>query len=384
MALSVDIPGGTIQLSGNPIWVEVSGGSAPADSEDYKIMLRIADAGSNLMGAPFIDAIPPDGSGNATFDISGYMDQPIPIEWFGLNVGGPHDSQLFDITVEAGECYIDSDGVLQEDWSGSTEELKILKGGIGDRQLAYYNDQESSFYEDFVVGKKWLTWQPDGMIVPPYMPVKLWFVSETAGSSTRIVTAYYSDGTTDVHSEAFGIYDISGILEFNGDPYSLGMDLINDDGARIEYFTVELEGYAPLRTYYIDWTYHENYYYLFYANSLGGVDSIWLGGLVEEVITSNMVTTLKPAAIDATVYDPTVLVSSKSATRVWRANTGYKRRAELRDLRDMLLSKRVWFYFRGNIYPVVVRNTESVFWDETKDITNMTLELTEAHESRYF
>ena len=73
MSITATISGGLVQLTGNPVRIQCTGGSAPADVSDYKIMLRIISEDGKLNGAPFIDAIAPNIGGEAWFDISGYV-----------------------------------------------------------------------------------------------------------------------------------------------------------------------------------------------------------------------------------------------------------------------------------------------------------------------
>jgi hypothetical protein len=77
MSLTTTISGGQVQLTGNPVLIKLSGGTAPAGASQYKYLLRIISQDNKLYGAPFVDAIAPDASGNATFDISGLVNQPI-------------------------------------------------------------------------------------------------------------------------------------------------------------------------------------------------------------------------------------------------------------------------------------------------------------------
>ena len=116
MSLTTTIQGGQVQLSGNPVLIKLSGGVAPAGATQYQYLLRIISQDGKLYGAPFVDAITPDSSGNATFDISGLVNQPIsPVFQYppnGTYVAYP--TQAFNIQVQQGEKYIDANGDDQE------------------------------------------------------------------------------------------------------------------------------------------------------------------------------------------------------------------------------------------------------------------------------
>lgn len=99
-------------LSGNPIMVKATTSGIPAGAEEYKILLKIVSADNVLVGSPFIDSIAPDANGVAWFDISGYVHQPIPID-FKFPLSGrfnAYQDASYDIWLYPGESYIDSNG----------------------------------------------------------------------------------------------------------------------------------------------------------------------------------------------------------------------------------------------------------------------------------
>ncbi|MBK6285754.1 MAG: hypothetical protein IPF54_26540 [Draconibacterium sp.] len=77
--ISATVTGGAVQLTGNPVIITCSGGSVPAGASEYMILLQILSPDGKLEGAPLIDAITPDPTGNAIFDISGILDQPMEV-----------------------------------------------------------------------------------------------------------------------------------------------------------------------------------------------------------------------------------------------------------------------------------------------------------------
>src|SRR5690554_3120571 len=142
MAISVTILGENVQLSGNPVEIECSGGSAPAGSRNYQILLKIISQDGKLEKFPKVDAITPDSAGKALFDISGYVDQPVKRK-FQFPVSGviqSYPTEAFNIQVQAGETWMDEDGVTQTTWGSVSEVFQILKGGSPPRQLALWTE----------------------------------------------------------------------------------------------------------------------------------------------------------------------------------------------------------------------------------------------------
>ncbi len=76
--MNIEIIGKPVQLTGNDIWIKISGGGAPSGAVDYKYMLKLFSTDGQIPGAPFVDAIAPDENGEAFFNISGLVDIPFP------------------------------------------------------------------------------------------------------------------------------------------------------------------------------------------------------------------------------------------------------------------------------------------------------------------
>ena len=77
MSINATIIGNQVQLSGNPVYIEVTNPTPPTPALFYKYLLRVISQDGTLIGAPFEDAIAPDTSNVSLFDISGYVDQAI-------------------------------------------------------------------------------------------------------------------------------------------------------------------------------------------------------------------------------------------------------------------------------------------------------------------
>jgi hypothetical protein len=80
---------------------------------------------------------------------------------------------------------------------------------------------------------------------------------------------------------------------------------------------------------------------------------------------------------------------NKTGRNAWSINTGFKSATQMLHLRDMLLSREVWLLYPNNgvtsyyIIPVNVANSQTELVDRQTDLWNMTVELREAHNSRF-
>jgi len=393
MALTLTVPAGTFHLSGIPIRVNITGASAPAGSSGYMVLLKITSVDGLLVGGPFIDAKTPV-SGAASFDVSGYVDQPLEklFEWPLAGGVNPYSAQTLDINFTAGERYIDSDGDLQETWGEASATHFVIKGGVSFNELGRMYDDSSSFYAEFVTATKFLTRQPSTQIVHPFQPVKLWLLAPANGSHALKIKGYYDNGTSYTYSST-NTYFKDILHEINCMPYHA--DAVNlapvKAGAKMTHYEVWIDGLTSKFTFTVDTNYQrfENCSFLFAANSLGGIDVIWLSGEVEEGFNTETVKASKPWPATGTKKDRTTVVSSRVGSRTWNISTGYKPAAEIRAMADILLSRQVWLvtgagtYNGGTIYPVTIANSKSLLGNTMNDLHELTFEFEEGHENPY-
>ena len=393
MALTLTVPSGTFHLSGNPLTVKIAGASAPVGSSNYKVLCKVTSTDGELLGGPFIDAKAPDGSGEAYFDVAGYVDQPLEkVFEFPLSGGlVPYNNQTLDITLTPGESYIDSDGDLVETWGSASAGNYVVKGGVGFRKLGEYNDASSSFYADYVTGAKFLTNMLSGQYVHPYQPAKLWFLSAAGGSGDVKIKVYYDDASTYTYTSTHTFYanimhEIN-CLPFHAD--AVNMPPVKTGNVKMLYFEVWIDSITSKYVFNVDHTYHAQCNFLFAFNSLGGVDCVWLSGEVAKGYKTETVQAIKPFPVTGGAKDRTLVLASRTGQRTWKINSGWKTRTEMEALKDLLLSKQVWLledaptYNSGTLHPVIIENSQADLYDSQKDLYSLDIEISEAHNSQY-
>ena len=394
MSITAEILGGAVQLTGNPVWIRLSGGDQPNGTSDYKLLLKVISQDGKLNGAPFIDAITPDKNGQAMFNISGYVDKPVNASFQyppnGAYVSYP--TQAFNVQVQAGESYIDSDGVLQENWFSTSDTFQFLKGGSNPRQIIKWEGKSSNFYEEYLVNGRFLTPRPWAEFVIPNQPVKLWFMVVENKSTTFNVVAYYSDGTSQQYSTNISL-NTDTLYEFNCNPVHLGISLENHAGSKINHFDIWLgpqgSEISDSRRFQFDHRYFERPLYLFYTNSMGGIDDMFFGGYTHEIVDTKTNVVYKPQQTGDTIYDPTLVVNNKEGKNIWRLNTGFRPTDQLPDLRDLLVSRQAWLVYPNKAQtsyqftPVIVEPGSLEIIDRKEDLTQITLDVREAHTLRF-
>lgn len=391
MSVEVRSQLGNVLLSGNPIWYDVWGG-APAGATQYEILCRIVSTDGALIGSPIIDAIAPNYQGQSEFNIQARVDQAVDydFEFPQVNKINTYDLLAFDITLEAGERYIDSNGDKQTVWSGVTEAHRILKGGIS--HLVQNDIMPAQFYDNFIKAGKFLTWQPSGSYASPDQPLMLWYIHPwNTGDNWKLkLLAYYDgeDGFTAESEEAI-VFNTSNLYGFNLSLDLWGIDAVTETHGKIRKLIVYLTNAADEIqsedfVWYFDHKYYEENTYLYYKNSIGGIDCLWCNGKVVEDLDPEKSVATRPDQSTVNHKRGTQVVSSVMSQRGWDINTGYKSKAEIAALRDFVLSDQMWLIRGDIVIPVILEDSKQVMAQISRNLDSIQFTVFEAHkENRY-
>ena len=402
MALQLYIPGGDIQLSGNPIWVKVSGAVIPVGASNYRLLLKITSLDGLLLGTPFApDAIYPDANGEALFDISGLVDQPKPpvLNWPVSGLITATAATVFNIRLNYGEIYI-LNSVKAENYVavGPTHEMIILKGGVSDFAMCQYLSPYQSFFNNWINTGKFLTNLPDNQTVSPDQVIKLWFLSNNL---LGIVPGKWN---IRYDFENSGFYNASGDVDFSsfansGSPnaltefsvFSYPVDLAEYYATYgyVKSFTFWLTrrsdgvDISERRTFIVDNNYYENNNYLFVSNSFNCIDVLWLKGHVQNSIDITGTEGVKPKGFTSDSKTGSIVSTSRSGRRKWKINSGFKTTAEMEAMIEVYLAGHLWLLIDGKIIPVLLTNGDKLLGDTMEDLHSTDLELLEAHNTRF-
>jgi hypothetical protein len=397
MAVTAQILDGDVQLTGIRSRIKVSGGVQPANTIEYKYLLKVIDVDGKLLAPPDPDAIAPDSAGEAEFNISGIVDQPVKAV-FQHPASGPfveYPTQAFSVKVQPGETYVDDDpnsenyGEIVEVWGTESSAFQFLKGGMSQRQIAMFEASDTNFYQTYLMGGKFLTHRPWGDFVHPVQPVKLWFIPVSAVSATYNVKAVYDDSSEEIYSTPVSL-DPTKLYEFNCNPATLGITL-EPEGKRVEYFDVWLEAggskISDKRRFTFDWKYCELPLFLLFANSIGGVDDVFMAGrMIDKFNLEQSIVQREPQPGDL-VTDPTLITPNSLGQNGWIISTGYKTVTQMLHLRDLMVSRQKWFLYKiGTSYiviPIIINNTSEELINRMKDDHEIDLDISEADKSQF-
>ncbi len=356
------------------------------------ITLKIISPDNKLEGAPLTDAIIPNTNGTAVFEISGILDQPYEVTFDNVLTAKfiEYPTRPFNIQVQPGERYIDAQGLLRENWFAVSAVFQMVKGGLSPRQNAMMKAANENYYSKYITGKKFLTPRPWGDYVHPNQAVKLWFMVINNYQALFKIKGFYSDGTAVIVGTEL-ILNPDSMYEFNCNPALNGIPLEPTYNKRLLYFDVWIDLLATtsdVRRFEIDWNHCERPYFLFFANSLGGIDDVYLSGFGIDQFSVEGSLAYRPVRPADTVYTPTILSSNKTGRNKWKINSGWKSTTTIQFLRDLMLSKQAWFMYPVNstkslIIPIIVDNFDGPIIDRQDDQWNIDIEFTEAHSSRF-
>ena len=397
------IYGGIVQLSGNRVEIEVTNDDIKGESP--RALLKAISTDGAVAGGPFVDSrdwrpldTPVDGSGKAVFDFSEYLDAPNKYDFthpYAEAIAVKHPLRAFDIDILAGASYIDNDiesadfGKKIELWQdeAAAVPIRILKGGMSQQRQSEYNEAATNFYQDFIQGNKYLTHRPNFQRISYMQPVRLWYLLPGADPVTRELVVEYTNAADELIELTFEItLDPDGLYEFILDPAKLGLPV---DAKQFKVFQRDGETtIGETRTFIIDATYYENNTFLFFANSLSGVDDLWFTGAVKMLITSEGETGIQPLDRNATTRDRSIVETKSTGSRKWSIFPGNRLTSDdMEALQDFIYSKFRWLVWNGRTIPVNLERGEFELTSTMRDLViNDELEfvLTEAHSNNHF
>ena len=161
----------------------------------------------------------------------------------------------------------------------------------------------------------------------------------------------------------------------------------------MNYFDVWLEAAGEEISqnwrFHFDWRHCERPYFVLFANSVGGIDDVYFGGFPKEDFSLESSMTFYPQKRSNTVFDRTLVPTSKSGHNKWTLNSGFKSWTQILHLRDLMVARHAWLLYptlnveNRMVIPVTIQSYSSTIVNHKNNIHNITVELSEAHTSQY-
>lgn len=352
-------------FSGNPVHYELTSATASTDSNiffEFRLMFRLI--------------------GDALFTEVGRM------SWFPtggvaeINVQDMLHSQLIwqvpafpadEKTVQradqqTGQFYIEFREITPTDQNPAfdTSELDfirtIIRGGIN-----FFKWAGNNFWVNYYnVKKPFLTWQLNGRLSGIQERMYLGYLCNDDGMTSVVIRARvtYLDLSQDLVELPFSpvldclYYVPSGAFQWGFDQLAAAA------GKSIYYweiFIVNLSDPASPQTvsevfkYYADNRNNLNDITLHYRNSLGGLDSVNVRGVVDESLDYNYQEqdiTFKPDYFDSHVITAQKLITETQEQQTWKGDIGYLEKEEQDRLRDAQIQRDVYMKTGSKWWPI--------------------------------
>lgn len=386
---TIAVPGGSIQLSGNPIIINAT--TTTTGKTSHQLLCRVTCTDGAIPGGPWIDSIAPK-NGAASFNISGLVDTVFNYEFdiesnvIFLN----HPLLAANLEVKIGETYTNTDGLLIEEWDTSTPfDLTVLKGALELPQLTTLSSNNSSFNSEYIQAFRFLSQINNYNVQKIKISdindwVKCWmYIIEDGFYLRPSITFFYSDGTTST-SEVEGISSETGLWEIN---IHKAATTYATSGKTVDKYIFEGCGYISVD---IDNLYYENHDELLILNRFGAVEDLHCYGEATDSINIGSETYTKPLPQSPTVFDATLFSEGKEGEQTFKINTGFKTKQERLWIKDLLLYKKKQAWLKSEklpwltnktfgICPVIIKTTSAEIDTTGEDVKSIDIEVQLAH-----
>lgn len=355
---SMTIPGGTVQLSGNPIWVQAS--TTRTNVSEQYLLLKVICTTGQIDAEPRILRIK---GVSANFNIQSLVNVPFDYEFDYSDLSGYAPATWNDrtglvaaFTLQVGESYVYNDEYFEE-YTAETQSINVIQG----KKTNYQIVNEGSFFENYIENTRFLDMgeaanaSDNKTVVKSLMhPVKAWLYFY--GSAPNVyVDILHTDGTTHTATVTPSLLSDYTLVEYNAH----GCAFANRQaGKTIQSYSLRIgnPGTSFLNVE-IQEAYTESYAELYMLNQHGVVEVINCYGDLETNAASESETyTLQPK-LSPGMYDRTIETESKGNKVSFKINTGYKTLSERIAIQKLLLSPYKLAWLKTNKLPPVTGET---------------------------
>lgn len=397
MALTITIPGGNVQLSGNKVLVNVV--NSRTNVSDQYTKLKITCTSGNISGGPWTDSI---CGTNVQFDLMAIVDAPLKYE-FDIDGGFDHsrDALFAEFTLEAGESFVDTDDEYQEVWPAeAVANISTISGGLNKLELARLNYLRTNFYNHYIVAGRFLsemnyatTEQEKEIVVNDIThPVKMWYIVSEQPPTSMKVLWHFTDGTEYESTIPWWTVNAKKIVELNLHEFAQEEFISPHDTKTIQWYKASIVtgGVANANCKVIvTGQYTETHEELYIRTRLSPVEVINCYGEVAEKITTNKETYTKSGSDSLSIFERTVNAKKGETIMPFIINTGFKTLTERRWIKQLLENEEAWLKSErlpplgnGKNYgfaPVIISPGSFDIDTSSDDLMNIEIEVQIAH-----
>lgn len=351
-------------FSGNPIHYQLFSDAAAADASiffEYKVLIKnIGDVGYTEVVT--LQHYPTAGLAN--IDIKDILDSKLEFKIPEFNVDetvySTAEKQTAKYYIQVREISTASPDPAWDDSENEFERV-VLKGGLN-----YFMYRGNNYWLNYYASQKpFLTWQKTNRLAALTERMYLaWLNSvEEADSIPVKITTAYTDGTTEAHTILIaGTKD--SIIFIPAGATQLGLPDLDPEKA-IYYWELQvtaiIDGADPINVseafrYYADNRNDYNDITLNYRDSLGGLDSVRVRGVIEHDLNYEFTEqdrTFEPNYFDGDSIAPKRVIANSKERKIYKGDIGYLAKEDQDRFRDSHLIREVWWERSVKWFPVV-------------------------------
>lgn len=237
----------------------------------------------------------------------------------------------------------------------------VVKGG-----LARFKYQGNNFFVNyFQVKKPFLTWQVSGRLAGITERMYLLYLhtlEEAADYLTVDVKVTFTDGTTATTSTTFNA--VAGqccYIPAGADQWQLQ----SLAAKYIHFWEITIKAGSVILSetfrYYLDNREEENNVTLHYRNSLSGLDSVRVRGVIETDLDysfNTIAVVQEPDYYDGHFFSAQESAAASTEKISWKGDVGYLKKDEQDRLRDIFVKREAWQEISGKWWPMFVTTTQ--------------------------
>jgi hypothetical protein len=235
-----------------------------------------------------------------------------------------------------------------------------------------------------------LTWQPLEKRVTRNQTEKLFFLLQNPCERLVLRIAYFFMDGLGNHSYPMNSIDNptpKKVYELTITPSVMQVPGFETD--LLDYYQVWLEDQhmeriSEIRTYRMDYTYHETDRLFLFQNSLCGFDTLRILGDQEDSLEYDRSTVNSVLGSDYSERDHKLTNFSITETRVFKANTGWISPEGSAWIRDFFLSKKVYRIIGGKMVPVVVTSTQVLHRKDREELFSIDFEYRQSFSNEHY
>jgi len=403
MSFTVSLPGGAVQLSGNPINV-VATTTTTGKTNHFMLFHIISTDGANPYG-PWTESVPVN-SGGATLDIHALLDADFNYDFSKVFTAAAakvyeHDQLAANFTIEIGETYIDTNGSRFEtdfDDAGAviaSTTITVLKGGLSTAEYCILEENGKTFFSEYITNPHFLTRQPGDQKLPLTAWLKLWFIPNASTQYTIVVTATYADGST-MQETFIQTWSSTKLYEINTN-IACWTDIpeTHNETTIVKHVISIRKTSGGIGNVFVinnDTVYYETINEFYYVNNSGGVDLLHCTGEFSEDPETSGETYTRRLPVSPTSKEATKISDRKTIARRFKCNTGFMSLEQRRALLDFLSSPYVWWktdrYIINSVtdfalLPVIIKPGTFSIDTTSEDLKAIEFEFEIAHVDKY-